>query len=112
MIITLFISLLTFGSALCGLVTEAIKTAYKNAGKDYSSNIIALVDALVVGGVGTAAAYMLLGIPWTVNNIICLVLMCLVIWLGAMIGFDKIIQTIGQISNLPRKEDKENERHN
>lgn len=107
MTITLFISLLTLGSGLCGLVTEAIKTAYKNAGKEYSANIIALVDALIVGGVGTSAAYMLLGIPWTVNNIICLVLMCIVIWLGAMIGFDKIIQTIGQITNIPKKEDSE-----
>ena len=52
---------------------------------------------------------MLLGIPWTVNNIICLVLMAVMIWLGAMVGFDKVIQTIGQISNLPKKEDAEGE---
>lgn len=109
MTVTLFISLFTFGSILCGLVTEAIKTAYKNAGKEYSANIIALVDAVIVGGLGTAVSYMLLGIPWTVNNIICLVLMSVVIWLGAMVGFDKVLQTISQIGNLPRKEDKEDE---
>ena len=107
MTVTLFISLFTFGSVLCGLITEAIKTAYKNAEKEYSANIIALADSLIVGGVGTATAYMLLGIPWTVNNIICLVLMCVVIWLGAMVGFDKVLQTISQISNLPRKEKEE-----
>jgi hypothetical protein len=52
-----------------------------------------------------------MGIPWTVNNIICLVLMCVVIWLGAMLGFDKVLQTITQISNLPKtvKEDEGNE---
>lgn len=104
MTVTLFISLFTFGSMLCGVITEAIKTAYKNADKPYSANVIALVDALVVGGLGTATAYMLMGIPWTVNNIICLALMCVVIWLGAMVGFDKILQTISQISNLPKKE--------
>lgn len=109
MTVTLFISLLTFGSVLCGLITEAIKTAYKNAEKEYSANVIALVDALIVGGVGTATAYMLLGIPWTVNNIICLVLMIVVIWLGAMVGFDKVIQTISQIGNLPRVKKKETE---
>lgn len=108
MTVTLFISLFTFGSMLCGVITEAIKNAYKNADKPYSANVIALVDALVVGGLGTATAYMLMGIPWTVNNIICLVLMCVVIWLGAMVGFDKILQTISQISNLPKKE-KDNE---
>ena len=111
MTVTLFISLFSFGSLLCGLVTEAIKKAYQNAEKEYSANIIALVDALIVGGVGTATAYMLMGIPWTVNNVICLVLMCVVIWLGAMLGFDKVLQTITQISNLPKtvKEDEGNE---
>ena len=107
MTVTLFISLFTFGSMLCGVITEAIKSAYKNADKPYSANVIAVVDALVVGGLGTATAYMLMGIPWTVNNIICLVLMCVVIWLGAMVGFDKILQTISQISNLPKKEKEE-----
>lgn len=104
MTVTLFVSLFTFGSLLCGLITEAIKNAYKNANKPYSANVIALVDAVVVGGLGTATAYMLLGIPWTVNNIICLALMCVVIWLGAMVGFDKVLQTIGQIGNLPKED--------
>lgn len=106
MTVTLFISLFAGGSVLCGLITEAIKAAYKNAGKDYSANIIALIDALAVGGLGTATAYMLMSIPWTVNNIICLCLMCVMIWLGAMVGFDKVLQTIGQITNLPKKTDK------
>jgi len=108
MTVTLFISLFTFGSILCGLVTEAIKTAYKNADKEYSANVIALVDALIVGGIGTATAYMLMGIPWTVNNVICLCLMCVMIWLGAMVGFDKVLQTIEQIPKI-KKEDKEDE---
>lgn len=107
MTVTLFISLFTLGSMLCGLITEAVKTAYKNAGKEYSANVIALIDALAVGGLGTATAYMLLGIEWSVNNIICLVLMCVLIWLGAMVGFDKVLQTIGQISNLPKKDEEE-----
>lgn len=107
MTVTLFISLFSFGSLMCGLVTESIKKVYKNAGKEYSANIIALVDAIVVGGVGTATAYMLLDIPWTVNNIICLMLMCVIIWLGAMLGFDKVLQTISQINNLPKKVEEE-----
>ena len=109
MTVTLFISLFTIGSMACGLITEAVKKCYENAGRDYSANIIALVDALVVGGVGTAVAYMLMGIDWTVNNIICLVLMIVCIWLGAMLGFDKIKQTLEQIAVIIPKtvEDKE-----
>lgn len=111
MTVTLFISLFTIGSMACGLITEAVKKCYENAQKDYSANIIALVDALIVGGLGTATAYMLMDIPWTVNNIICLVLMIICIWLGAMLGFDKIKQTLEQIAVIIPKtvEDKDDE---
>lgn len=111
MTVTLFISLFTIGSMLCGLITEAVKKAYENAEKQYSANVIALVDALVVGGVGTATAYMLMSIPWTLNNIICIFLMIVCIWLGAMLGFDKIKQTLEQIAVIIPKtveEDDEN----
>ena len=109
MTVTLFISLFTIGSMACGLITEAVKKMYQNAGKHYSANIIALVDALVVGGLGTITAYMLMDIPWTVNNIICIVLMVVCIWLGAMLGFDKIKQTLEQIAVIIPKtvEDKD-----
>ncbi len=97
MTITLFISIFTVGAMVSGLLTEAIKKAYQNAKKDYSANIIALVNAVIVGGLGTACAYMLLDIPWTLNNIICLVLMVVVVWVGSMIGYDKIMQLLNQL---------------
>lgn len=103
MTVTLFISMFTFGSLVCSLITEAVKKAFQNAGKEASANIIALVDAVVVGGFGTAVAYMLMNIPWSINNIICLLLMVVAVWIGAMIGYDKVIQTIEQ---LARKEEK------
>lgn len=110
MTVTLFISLFTIGSMACGLITEAVKKVYENAEKEYSANIIALVDALVVGGLGTSVAYMLMGIPWTVNNIICIVLMVVCVWLGAMLGFDKIKQTLEQIAVIiPKTVEEENE---
>ena len=105
MTVTMFISILTIGAMVTGLLTEAIKKAYANAGKEYSSNLIALVDAIVVGGGGTAVAYMLLNIPWTVNNIICLVLMIIAVWIGAMIGFDKIKQLVEQIGKIDKGKD-------
>ncbi|MBQ8947794.1 MAG: hypothetical protein IJ058_13490 [Lachnospiraceae bacterium] len=106
MTITLFISLFTVGSLVCGIITEAIKKTYQNADREYSANVIALVDAIAVGGLGTTAAYMLMEIPWTVNNIICLLLMMVVIWLGATLGFDKVKQTLEQISQITPKEEK------
>ena len=97
MTITLFVTLFTVGATVAGLFTEAIKKAYQNAGKQYSPNVIALIDSVAVGGLGTAAAYMLLGIPWTVNNVICLVLMMVVVWLASMLGYDKIMQLLEQV---------------
>lgn len=105
MTITLFISIFTIGAAFSGLLTEAVKKFYENQGKDYSSNVIALINAIVVGGLGTAISYMLLGIPWTVNNIICLILMIVVVWIGSMIGYDKIIQLFGQLKEIEVQKD-------
>ena len=103
MSITLFITILTIGGMVTALLTEAIKKMYANMKKDYSANIIALVNAIVVGCGGTAVVYMLMDIPWTVNNIICMVLMTVAVWIASMLGFDKVLQTVNQIANLSKE---------
>ena len=100
MTVTLFITFMTVAAAVSGLLTEAIKKAYQNAGRKYSANVIALINAAVIGGLGMAAVYMLLG---TVNNIICLVIMIVAVWIGSMIGYDKIIQLLKQIQETEAK---------
>ena len=100
MTITMFILLATMCSAVSGLLTEGIKTWFKNANKNYSANLIALINALVVGCGGTAIAYILMGIAFTLSNVSCLILMAIVVWLGSMIGYDKVIQLITQIANM------------
>lgn len=97
MTVTLFITLFTLGAGVCALLTEAVKKAFENAKKEASPNVLALVDAVIVGGLGTSVAYVLMNIPWTVNNIICLLLMIVCIWMGAMLGFDKVKQLLEQI---------------
>lgn len=103
MTVTLFITFMTVAAAVSGLLTEAIKKAYQNAGRKYSANVITLINAAVIGGLGMAAVYMLLGIPWTVNNIICLVIMIVAVWIGSMIDYDKIIQLLKQIQETEAK---------
>ena len=100
MTVSLFISILAAGSILSALLTEAIKVQYINEGKQAPPNIIALINAFVCGGGITAVAYMLMAIPWTVNNIICLVCLIFFSWLGSMVGYDKISQTAGQITRI------------
>lgn len=100
MTITIFLLLIAICSAVSSLLTEGIKTWFKNANKDYSANLIALINAVVVGCGGTAIAYVLMGIAFTLSNILCLILMGAAVWLGSMIGYDKVIQLIAQVTSM------------
>lgn len=100
---TLFTLLLTIFSAVSVLLTEAIKKSFDNSGKKYSANVLALINALVVGCGGTAVVYLLLGIPFVLTNIVCLLLMIGAVWIGSMVGYDKVKQLIIQISEIKNK---------
>lgn len=100
----LFATIFITGSILSSLFTQAVKKVYENIGKEYKPNILALIDAIVVGCGGTAILYQLYAIPWTFNNIICLILMGIATWIGSMVGYDKVIQTLQQLGILPGKE--------
>ena len=93
MTIELFIFLFTVGSAASSLLTQAMKKCLK----DLSCNMIALADAAIVGMGGTLAAYILMDIPFTPKNIVCLVLMTFCLFIGSTVGYDKVLQTIAQI---------------
>lgn len=96
MTVTTFLTIVTIGSLVSSLLTEALKKSFQNM----STNVIALINAAIVGMLGTSATYILVGIEWNVQNIVCLVLMVFCVWLGSMVGYDKVIQTILQIKNL------------
>ena len=95
---TTFLMLLSSFSVLSGLVTEGIKKLISDKA-NISYNIIALVVALVIGGVGSAVYYQLNAIPFNLDNIIYLVLMGLASGLCSMVGFDKIKQAVEQITS-------------
>lgn len=97
MTIALFLTILTSGAIIAGLMTEALKKTFDNAEIKYSPNIIALITSIVVGGGGTAVVYILAKIPFTVENVVCLVVMIVLMWIGAMVGYDKLVQTVKQI---------------
>ena len=98
---TMFLILLSGFSVVSSLVTEGIKNIATDK-VNLSYNIVALVTALIVGGGGTAVYYQLNTIPFTVNNIIYMVLMGLASGLVSMVGFDKVSQAITQITNKNR----------
>ncbi len=96
MSVSLFIALFVGGGLVNILLTQAIKQFYYNRKQSASPNVIALINAIIVGGGGTAFAYMLLDVQWTVNNILCLAAMMLFVWMGSMIGYSKILETYRQ----------------
>ena len=93
MTIELFIYLFTIGSTFSSLLTQALKKSVKNL----ASNVVALYSALAVGVLGSILAYSVLDIPFDLTNIICIPLMILCIWIGSMLGYDKVLQTLKQI---------------
>ncbi|WP_099467720.1 hypothetical protein [Konateibacter massiliensis] len=96
MTINLFLLLLTAFSTLTTLVVEAIKNLTTDK-VNYSTNVLALIVALIVGIVGTATYYQLTGIVFDLNNIIYMLLIGLASALVSMTSYDKVKQAIEQI---------------
>lgn len=108
MTITLFLTVFLGGWAISIALTQSIKQYYANAHKDYSANVIAGINAIIIGGGFTSAIYILTKKEWSIDNIIYLIFMVVAIWMGSMIGFDKIIQTIMQLIDLSKNIESKN----
>ena len=92
-----FLILLSAFSVLSSLVTEGIKKIASDKA-NLSYNIVALIVALVIGGIGCGIYYQLNAIPFNTNNVIYMILMGLASGLVSMVGFDKVKQAIEQIT--------------
>ena len=97
-----FLLLLTIVSIVTGLVTEGIKKLLDEAKEPYRANLLA-------GGVSVALS-LLVGVGYIIlmdaqiNSKMAVYLIALILlsWLSAMVGYDKVIQSLGQIK-LPNK---------
>lgn len=97
--ITLFIALLVMFSTITSLLTEAFKKILDSTTIKYSSNILVVIIACIVGICGTGIYYVLSGIDFTLVNIVCMPLMGLTTAVGSMVGYDKVIQAIKQMQS-------------
>lgn len=93
---TMFLFLLSAFGVLSGLVTEAVKKIVSDK-ENLSYNLIALIVSFIVGAGGTALYYQLTAMPFTLNNVIYLVLMGFASALVSTTGYDKVKQTLDQI---------------
>lgn len=97
MTVEIFLSLLAVFAIITSLLTEGVKKFLDSMSVTYASNIVVLVVAVLVGGVGTPVFYMWNHYEWTSLNIICIFLMMCANWLAAMVGYDKVMQAIAQL---------------
>ena len=93
----IFILLLSVFAVLTSLFTQAVKLFLDSLKVRYASNMVVLGASVFIGGIGTACGYLFMGVPWTINNIVCLFLMIIANWLVAMLGYDKVMQAITQL---------------
>lgn len=102
MTINLFMTLIVVLAVVVSLLTEAIKKLLDSLEVHYSSNVLVLIVSVVVGICSTALTYLFLYIPFTPPNIVCMILMAVVVWVGAMLGYDKVLQMVEQVKNIKK----------
>ena len=102
MTITLFMALVVTLAVAVSLLTEAVKKLFEGTKVTYSANLVVLIVSIIVGIGGTAMAYVSLGIAFTPPNITCMVLMAVAVWVGSMLGYDKVLQMVEQIKYIQK----------
>ena len=95
-----FLLLLMIVSIFTGLVTEGIKKLLEESKKTYKANFLAGGVAVVLS-VLVGSGYIIL-MDAQINSKMAVYLIALLSWLSAMVGYDKVIQSLGQIK-LPKK---------
>ena len=98
MTVTMFATLLVVLALAVSLITQAVKSFLSD--RKYSANLVVLIVSIIVGAAGCILTYVFMGIPFTPPNIACIPLMAVAVWVGAMVGYDKVLQMIDQMKNI------------
>lgn len=83
-------------SAVTGLATEAVKKLLMEHDIKYHANTLAGIVSLIVSSAIGLGYVFITNLEFTIQIIICLVAQIFMSWLCAMVGYDKVIQTISQ----------------
>lgn len=94
-----FMTGLVVMSALVGLVTEAVKKILVEYNKKYYANTLAGIVSLVLS-VAVGVCYVIFsGGVFTAQVVVGIIAFVFLNWLCAMVGYDKVVQTIAQFKN-------------
>ena len=83
-------------STLTGLMTEAVKKILAEYNRSYRANTLAGVIALVLSTAVAIGYIVMTNTAFTAQIGVYFVAMLFLSWLGAMVGYDKVIQSITQ----------------
>lgn len=91
-----FLMGLMITSTLTALATEAVKTLMTEHKKTYYANTLAGIVSLVLSA-GVSAGYIIVNdLGFTGPTIVTSIALVFMSWLCAMVGYDKVIQAVGQ----------------
>ena len=99
-----FAGSLTCVSILTGLCTEALKKVLDEKEKTYASNTLAGIIAVVVGALTSVCYALLTSTEFTIIYLVYSLILIALSWLCAMLGYDKVIQTLSQINTTGDEE--------
>ena len=98
----IFLLLLLIVSIFTGLFTEGIKKLLEESKKTYKANFLAGGVAVVLSVLVGSGYIVLMDAQINSKMAVYLISLILLSWLSAMVGYDKVIQSLGQIK-LPNK---------
>lgn len=102
--IEIFLFGLLIVSTLTSLATEALKTMLVEHGVKYHGNTLAGLVALIMSAAVGIAYIILMEIAFSAQVVIYLIALIFMSWICAMIGYDKVVQTISQLKT-PKEDD-------
>ena len=103
MTLEIFLMGLMMVSTLTSFVTEAVKTIFTEHNWKYSANTIAGICAFVVA-LAVGVCYVLFtGTVVTTQVVIVIFALVVLSWLCAMVGYDKVIQSLEQFKGINKE---------
>lgn len=95
----IFLTGLLLISTLTGLVTEAVKKIITEHNATYRANTIVGLVSLALSIIVGIGYILLNNSGFTTQVIVYLIALVFMSWLCAMVGYDKVIQTISQLKS-------------
>lgn len=99
-----FLILLLAVSIFDGLFTEAVKQVLNSVHVQFaSSNILAGIVSVFLSILVYSGYFVMTNLVFTPKQIVYLIALILLSWLSAMVGYDKVVQAIIQITTKTKE---------